>query len=95
MINKEERNRRIKQLIQLSNEKGFLTYEDINEVLPEDFASAEEIDSILILLRSMDIEIVDSETRARARFESEEEEQEKSAPKLRGWKYWMIRFVCT
>ncbi|MCB1195110.1 RNA polymerase sigma factor RpoD [bacterium] len=81
MINKEERNKRIKQLIQLSNEKGFLTYDDINEVLPEDFASAEEIDSILILLRSMDIEIVDSESRARARFDDEEEEQEEKRTK--------------
>ncbi len=73
--NKEERNRRIKQLIQLSNEKGFLTYEDINEILPEDVISSEEIDSILILLRSMDIEIIDCDVRSRLMVDVEEEEE--------------------
>ncbi|MDX9702915.1 MAG: RNA polymerase sigma factor RpoD [Candidatus Auribacterota bacterium] len=75
MTDKEERNRRIKQLIQLSNEKGFLTYEDINETLPEDVVSGDEIDSILILLRSMDIEIIDSDTRGRLRISAEIEEE--------------------
>lgn len=84
MTNKEERNRRIKQLIQLSNEKGFLTYEDINEILPDDVVSSEEIDSILILLRSMDIEIIDCDTRGRLRVEMEEEEPvEKRAKTVR------------
>ncbi len=75
MTDKEERNRRIKQLIQLSNDKGFLTYEDINETLPEDVVSGDEIDSILILLRSMDIEIIDSDTRGRLRINAEAEEE--------------------
>ncbi len=76
MTNKEERNRRIKQLIQLSNEKGFLTYEDINEILPEDVVSSDEIDSVLILLRSMDIEIIDCDARGRFRVGVETQEEE-------------------
>ena len=87
MTDKEERNRRIKQLIQLSNEKGFLTYEDINENLPDDVVTGEEIDSILILLRSMDIEIIDSDTRNRLRVnvegEEDEEEEEKRTKTMR------------
>ena len=75
MVGKEDRNQRIKQLIQLSNDKGFLTYEDINEILPDDVVSGEEIDSILILLRSMDIEIIDYEARERIRVEKQEEEK--------------------
>ncbi|MEW6534875.1 MAG: RNA polymerase sigma factor RpoD [Candidatus Auribacterota bacterium] len=81
MTNKEERNKRIKQLIQLSNEKGFLTYEDINEILPEDVVSGDEIDSILILLRSMDIEIIDCDTRGRLRVETIDEEEEEKKEK--------------
>jgi RNA polymerase primary sigma factor len=57
---KQERNKRIKELIHLSSEKGYITYDDINEILPEDIVSAEEIDSIMILLRGMDIEIMDT-----------------------------------
>jgi len=75
MVGKEDRNQRIKQLIQLSNDKGFLTYEDINEILPDDVVSGEDIDSILILLRSMDIEIIDYEARERIRVEKQEEEK--------------------
>jgi len=59
-MSKEDRNKRIRELIQLSNDKGYITYDDIHEMLPEDVVSAEEIDSIMILLRGMDIEILDS-----------------------------------
>jgi RNA polymerase primary sigma factor len=59
-MSKEDRNKRIRELIQLSNDKGYITYDDIHEHLPEDVVSAEEIDSIMILLRGMDIEILDS-----------------------------------
>ncbi len=59
-MSKQERNKRIRELIHLSSEKGYITYDDINEILPEDIVSGEEIDSIMILLRGMDIEIMDT-----------------------------------
>jgi len=59
-MSKEDRNKRIRELIQLSSDKGYITYDDIHEMLPEDVVSPEEIDSIMILLRGMDIEILDS-----------------------------------
>jgi len=59
-MSKQERNKRIRELIHLSSEKGYITYDDINEILPEEIVSAEEIDSIMILLRGMDIEIMDT-----------------------------------
>ncbi len=59
-MSKEERNKRIRELIQLSSDKGYVTYDDINERLPEDVVSPEEIDSILMLLRGMEIEILDT-----------------------------------
>ncbi|NQT84258.1 RNA polymerase sigma factor RpoD [bacterium] len=59
-MGKQERNKRIRELIQLSSEKGYITYDDINEILPEDIVCAEEIDSIMILLRGMDIGIMDT-----------------------------------
>ena len=60
-MGKEDKNKRIRELIKLSSDKGFITYDDINAILPDDVVSGEEIDSIMILLRGMDIDIVDTE----------------------------------
>jgi len=58
--NREERNEKIKGLLKLAEEQGYLTYDDINEVIPENVISPEELESYLVLLRSMDIEIIES-----------------------------------
>ncbi|MCK4948393.1 MAG: RNA polymerase sigma factor RpoD [Candidatus Aureabacteria bacterium] len=73
-MNKDERNQKIRELIKVSNEKGFLTYDDINDVLPDEVLSSDEIDSILILLRGMEIEIVDSPNAVSKEPSWEEEE---------------------
>jgi len=49
----------IRELIGKGKAKGFLTYDDINDVLPEDMLSPEQIDATLILFDDNDIEIVD------------------------------------
>ncbi|MBN1793842.1 MAG: RNA polymerase sigma factor RpoD [Candidatus Omnitrophica bacterium] len=51
----------MQKLITLGKDKGFLTYEEVNNVLPEGLFSSEEIDDILTLLGDENIEIVDSE----------------------------------
>ena len=61
VMDRKEKDRRIKQLVKQSKGKGFLTYEAINEALPEDVVSPTEIDSIMILLKGMDIEILDEQ----------------------------------
>lgn len=50
----------IKKLIELGKQKGFLTYEEINDMLPEDLVGSEDIDEVLTALGSENIEIVDS-----------------------------------
>jgi RNA polymerase primary sigma factor len=69
MARASERNKKIKELIRLANKQGHLTYANINDTLPEDVVSAEEIDSIIMLLRGMDIEIIDAKEVARKRRE--------------------------
>ncbi|MFC1497067.1 RNA polymerase sigma factor RpoD [Verrucomicrobiota bacterium] len=59
-ISREERNEKLKVLIKLSEDQGYLTYDDINEVIPESVVNPEELESYLVLLRSMDIETIDS-----------------------------------
>jgi RNA polymerase primary sigma factor len=47
----------LNQLIDLGNEKGFLTHEEIHNILPEDTTSPETINDFMIVLREMDIDV--------------------------------------
>jgi len=49
----------IKGLIDMGTEKGFLTYEELNDFLPDDVVSPEYIDEILLTLDEKGIELVD------------------------------------
>lgn len=49
----------VKQLIQAGKEKGFLTFEEVNEALPEELNTETEIDDVMLMLDEMDIEVVD------------------------------------
>src|SRR3989338_4918155 len=69
---------RLAQVITLGRDKGRLTYDELNNLLPEDVASPEEIDELLTLLGKENIEIVDkpsSPTSASRLEEREEKEQ--------------------
>ena len=59
-MRREQRNEKVKELIKLAETQGYLTFEDINETIPESVVSAEELESYLMLLRGMDIEIIES-----------------------------------
>ncbi|HHT9118067.1 MAG TPA: RNA polymerase sigma factor RpoD [Candidatus Hypogeohydataceae bacterium YC38] len=67
---------KIKTLIQKGKEKGYLTYEELNDILPDDdVVSPEKIDDILIMLDEMGIDLIDeSEVESRDVVGAEEEE---------------------
>jgi len=48
---------KIEELVAVAKEQGFITYEEINDILPMTFDTAEEIDQVLIFLSGMDIQI--------------------------------------
>jgi RNA polymerase primary sigma factor len=50
---------RIKELVQLAQEQGRLTYNDISEILPERQSTPEQLDEVLAKLRELEIEVVD------------------------------------
>ncbi len=50
---------KVKQLINLGKEKGFLTYDEVNDVLPAEVVSPDQIDDLMGMFGEMDIEIVD------------------------------------
>jgi RNA polymerase primary sigma factor len=58
---RESRNQKIKELIALAEDQGYLTFEDVNEAIPDTVIEPEELESYLALLRGMDIDIVQSQ----------------------------------
>ncbi|HBA84989.1 MAG TPA: RNA polymerase sigma factor RpoD [Verrucomicrobia bacterium] len=81
-VNRDERNNKIKDLIKLAGDQGYLTYDDINEALPESVLSPEEFEGILILLRGMDIEIIEESDEAKFKTQMEKEERAKQAMRV-------------
>ena len=61
----EEKYREIRQLIILGKEKGYLLYDEVNDMLPAEFTSSEELDDLFTALGNAGIEVVDSEQKYR------------------------------
>ena len=61
----EEKYDEIRQLIAVGKEKGFLLYDEVNELLPADVTSSEELDELFALFNSAGIEVVDSDQKVR------------------------------
>jgi RNA polymerase primary sigma factor len=58
-IDLETRRTRLKNLIGLGKERGFLTYAEINDHLPDDLVDAEQIESIISTFNDMGIQVYD------------------------------------
>jgi RNA polymerase primary sigma factor len=69
---------KVKELVRLAQEQGYLTYNDINEALPDSVVTAEELDDIYIKLRNLEVEIVDQAEVDRVKQPEQEEEEDKS-----------------
>ncbi len=50
---------KVKQLISMGKEKGYLTYDEVNDLLPPDVVSSDQIDDLMMMFGEMDIEVVD------------------------------------
>jgi len=58
---KELQSDEFKKLLSLGEEKGFLTYDDVNDMLPPDVTSSDQIDDIIMLFGEKNIDIIDTE----------------------------------
>src|ERR1039457_2525290 len=65
----------VKTLLHLSQENGYVTYDDINDVLPDNL-SPDDLDELYTKLRTLDIEIVDQAEVDRAKPAPAEEPDE-------------------
>src|SRR6187397_1846025 len=57
----EERYDEVRQLIQVGKEKGYLLYDEVNEMLPSEITSSEDLDDLFNAFGSAGIEVVDSD----------------------------------
>ncbi|MCH9608458.1 MAG: RNA polymerase sigma factor SigA [Chlamydiales bacterium] len=69
---------KLESLVSLAKEQGFITYEEINEILPMNFDNPEEIDHVLIFLSGMDIQVLNQADVER------QKERKKEAKELEG-----------
>ncbi|WP_412477921.1 RNA polymerase sigma factor RpoD [Azonexus sp. IMCC34839] len=88
-LDAEARKTRLKALIKLGKERGYLTYAEINDHLPDDVVDAESIEAIISTFSDMNIQVFDeapaaedllmSDTAAAAADDEEVEEQAEQA----------------
>jgi len=81
----------VEKLINIGKEKGYLTYDEVNEYLPSDILSGDQLDDVMTMFGDMDIEIIDSAKKIKFQKqknaevvqeapEGEEEEKEVESP---------------
>lgn len=80
---------KLRELVRLAKEQGYLTYDDVNEALPDNMSDPDEMETIMNRLRQMEIEIVDAsdvdrvkdgkKTDDNQQEQEQEEEEERTA----------------
>ncbi|MBI3458197.1 MAG: RNA polymerase sigma factor RpoD [Candidatus Rokubacteria bacterium] len=68
------------KLISIGKQKGYVTYDEVNDALPSDMVSLDQLDDIMMMFGAMDIEVVDSAKAARIPAEIEEVLEEREEP---------------
>jgi RNA polymerase primary sigma factor len=69
------RSKEIKKLLDMGVQRGFLTYIEVNELLPADMLQPESIDDIMNLLGENEIEVIDSAKKPKDPEDEEESEE--------------------
>lgn len=74
----EQQQQKVEEIVAIAKEQGFITYEEMNEILPMSFDSPEQIDQVLIFLSGMDIQILNQSEVER------QKERKKEAKEMEG-----------
>ena len=75
----------LKRLIDIGKDKGYITYEELNDDLPEDIISSEHIDDVMMMFEELDIMVVDEAAKNEIEKSRKlKKKKEKVRKKLRG-----------
>ena len=77
----QQHQQKIEELVAIAKEQGFITYEEINDVLPINIDNAEQIDQVLIFLTGMDIQILNQAEVERQKERKKEAKEMESVTK--------------
>ena len=75
-MSKNEKLSEMKDLISLGKERGYLTYDELNNVLPPEAIGSDQLDNLMSYFGDMNIDIVDDESREAGYGEMDSEEEE-------------------
>jgi len=84
-IDSPEMAEKLRELIKLAKEQGYLTFDDLNEALPESVNDPEVMEAVITRLRGMEIDIIDAsqvDSYKDGKKEEEDEEEDKTDVKL-------------
>lgn len=73
----------LEKIIAAGRQKGYLTYDDVNNLLPEDFSSSDDIDRIFEVLGDEDIELVENESDKETQRQEQEAKEEIMAEQIK------------
>jgi RNA polymerase primary sigma factor len=68
---------KVKELVRLAQEQGYLTYSDINDALPDGVISPDQLDDLYGKLRNLEVEIVDQAEVDRIKQPEPDEDEDK------------------
>lgn len=64
-MSKNTQRKEIKELLELGKERGYLTYDEVNDLLPSDILASQDLDEVFDIFNEYDIEIVDDPSKAK------------------------------
>jgi RNA polymerase primary sigma factor len=74
------KNKEIKKLLDLGVQRGYLTYVEVNELMPPEIITPESIDDIMSLLAENEIDVIDSAKRPKEADDDEESDEVSLVP---------------
>lgn len=77
----QQHQQKVDELVAIAKEQGYITYEEINEILPMTIDTAEQIDHVLIFLSGMDIQILNQSEVERQKERKKEAKELEGLPK--------------
>ncbi|NGX35053.1 MAG: RNA polymerase sigma factor SigA [Candidatus Anoxychlamydiales bacterium] len=72
---------KVEELVTIAKDQGYITYEEINEILPMSYDSADQIDQVLIFLSGLDVQILNQAEVEKQKERKKEAKELETLPK--------------
>jgi RNA polymerase primary sigma factor len=76
-----QQQQKVEEIVALAKEQGYITYEEINEMLPISFDTADALDQVLIFLSGLDIQVLNQSEVERQKEKKKEAKELEGLPK--------------